>query len=386
MTATPPPRRQRRVLFITDFYQEEVLLGVVDHARHRNWELISNMRFHGQLPSETESDGILVTGYSTRVQQWMRGWRGTHTVHLGMAPPEIPAPSVDVDYAEAAREGARHLMELGHLHFAFYSLVSPPETRRVRDAFIDELAITDRSCAILDFEEVHGDAAIGVPREERLAWLAEEISKQRQPLAIMSDDDRRSLEIVAACEMIGARIPEDVSILGCENRNVEVSMSPVPLSSVDMNWRLAGRRAAELLDGMMEGTMQPRDLRVAPRGVVGRASTATFVTDHPAITRALLHIRSHSAQSLRITELARSAGMSERHFRSEFKRLVGRSPRAEIHRARLATATRLLRDTDFKLDAIAIESGFGTARKLCEVFAEVHSMTPTAWRQQARNG
>lgn len=374
----------RRVLFVTDFYQEEILLGIVDHARHRNWELITNMRFHGMLPSETEADGILVTGYSERVQNWMKRWRGTHRVHLGMAPQDLDIPWVDVDYEQAGRAGARHFLELGHHHFVSYALVNPPDTVRMRDAFVEELQIAGRSVTLLDFEAIHGENTLRVPREERLSWLAENLELLKKPLAVMVDDDRRSLEIVAACDMIGLRIPEDVSILGCENRAVEVSMSRLPLSSVDMNWRLAGRRAAELLDRMMEGEENPRNIRVKPTGVVGRASTATFITESPEITRVLLHIRENFAQSLRMTDLARMAGMAERYFRSEFKRLVGHSPRTEIHRARLVTATKLLRDTELKLDAIAFESGLGNAKKLCEVFAEDFGMTPTAWRVQSR--
>lgn len=376
--------RSRRVLFITDFYQEEVLLGVVDHARHRNWELITNMRFHGMLPSETEADGILVTGFSERVRRWMAQWRDTPSVHLGLAPVELPLPWVDVDYAEAGRAGARHLMELGHLNYAYYTLVNMPDTLRVRDAFVDELGAADRPVLMLDFEEVHGEEAMKIPREERLRWLADQLLAFKKPLAVMTDDDRRSLELVAACEMAGLRIPEDVSILGCENRTVEISMSRVPLSSVDLNWRLAGKRGAELLDHMMEDSSAARNIRVPPLGVVGRASTATFITESPEITRTLLHIRRNSSHALPMSQLARMAGMSARQFRSEFKRLVGHSPRTEIHRARMVTATRLLRDTDLKLDAIAFESGLGNAKKLCEVFAEDYGVTPTAWRMQGR--
>ena len=375
---------RRRVLFITDFYQEEILLGVVDFARQCHWELITNMRFHGMFPSETEADGILVTGQGERVQKWMRDWKGTRAVHLGMAPRELALPWVDVDYDQAARAGARHLMELGHFNYAFYSLVNMADTLRVRSSFFDELGKADCSATAIDFEAVHGHRAMEIPREERLRWLAESIRRLKKPLAIMADDDRRSLELVAACEMLGLRIPEDVSIIGCENRQVEVGMSRVPLSSVDMNWRKVGREAAAQLDGLMEGRCGPRNIRVSPRGVVARASTATFVTENPAVTRALLHIRQHAAHSLKMNGLARLAGMSERQFRAEFKRLVGHSPRREIHRARLATATRLLRDTELKLDAIAVESGFGTAKKLCEVFAGEYLMTPTAWRAQSR--
>lgn len=382
----PGPRTgpRRRVLFITDFYQEEILLGVVDYARHRNWALITNMRFHGMFPAETEADGILLTGQSDRVKRWMKSWQRTPAVHLGCTPPEMSAPCVDVDYDKAARAGARHLMELGHLNFAFYSLVNVTDTVKMRNSFIAELGRAGRTAAVIDFEKVHGEETELIPRDERIRWLADRLHELKKPLAVMTDDDRRSLELVAACDMLGLRIPEDVSILGCENRAVEVNLSRVPLSSVDLNWRMVGREAAKLLDGMMEGRAEPGNIRVSPRGIAARASTATFVTENPAITRAILFIRQHSAHSLKMIDLARLAGMSERQFRAEFKRLVGHSPRREIHRARLATATRLLRDTELKLDAIAVESGFGTAKKLCEVFAGDYLMTPTAWRAQSR--
>lgn len=379
---TQPPRR---VLFITDFYQEEVLLGVVEHARTAGWELIANMRFHGMFPSETEADGILVTAVGPRVRRWMTKWKNTPVVRIGWEVPGWDWPSVEVDYEESARCGARHLMELGHVNHAFYSLVTRDEVSSMKAAFVSELAAAGLTAHHLDFEAVHGAAALEVPREERLRWLAGELSALKKPLAVMGDDDRRALELMAACGLAGLRVPEDVAIVGCENRNIEGLMAPVPLSSVDTNWRRVGREAAVLLDRQMAGKSLPvRQIKVPPRGVVARASTATFVTDSQGITRALLHIREHFPQPIRLEDLARMAGMAERQFRDEFKRLVGRGPRAEIHRARLACASRLLRDTDLKLDAIAVESGLGTARKLCEIFAEVHQMTPTAWRQQAR--
>jgi transcriptional regulator GlxA family with amidase domain len=125
-------------------------------------------------------------------------------------------------------------------------------------------------------------------------------------------------------------------------------------------------------------------IKVPAHGVVARSSTATYVTDSPGITAAVLHLREHFHGPVRLATLARVAGMSERVFESEFKRRVGRSAREEIQRARLAAAGRLLRDTDLKLDAVAVESGLGSARKLCAIFAEAYGATPTAWRQRAK--
>ena len=184
--------------------------------------------------------------------------------------------------------------------------------------------------------------------------------------------------------MAGLKVPEDVAILGCENRQVEVGLSPVPLSSVDLNRRKIGRRAAEILDLVMAGCVPfPEHEMVTPYGVKSRESTSVFTTENDGITRSVIHIRRNFSKPLRMSELARIAGMSERGFRDEFKRLVGRMPKDEIIRTRFAAASQLLRDTNLKLEAVAAESGFGSAKKLCEAFTKLHGITPGRWREEA---
>jgi LacI family transcriptional regulator len=124
--------------------------------------------------------------------------------------------------------------------------------------------------------------------------------------------------------------------------------------------------------------------RVPPLGVVARQSTATFVTTSPVITAAVVQLHQHFREPLQLAGMARQAGMSERTFRLEFKRHVGRSAREELLRVRVAGAAVLLRDTNLKLEAIAAESGFRSASRLCEAFVEIHGASPTVWRQQVK--
>jgi LacI family transcriptional regulator len=381
-------RASRRVLFITDFYIEEVLSGIVEYARQAGWELIANMRFHGLFPSEKEADGILATVTTERVRDWLLQWQDCPTVRMIASPfADLPYPAIEGDYTAAGRAGAEHLLELGHVHYAFYWLQSGPELIEVIQAFESVLTRAGRRLHRLDFQSAHGGKSMEIPREDRLRWLTDEVRRLPKPVAIMSDDDRRALELVTACEAAGLRVPEDVSLLGCDNRAIELGMCSLPISSVDLNMANLGWEAASLLDRIMRGATPPRGkvIKIPVRGVVARCSTATFVTDSPGITAALLHLRERFQKPLRMSDLARVAGMSERLFGVEFKRRVGRSPRAEIQRARIACAARLLRDTDLKLDAIAVESGFGTAKKLCAVFAEAHGATPTAWRNRVKD-
>jgi LacI family transcriptional regulator len=148
-----------------------------------------------------------------------------------------------------------------------------------------------------------------------------------------------------------------------------------------VNFKGVGREAAVLLDRLMAGGKADCPVaRVAPAGVVARSSTATFVTDSPGITAAMVYLRENFHQALQLSQLARRAGMSDRVFQSEFKRRVGHSAREELHRVRLACAERLLRETDLKLEAIAAQSGFGSSAQLCRFFARDRGASPNAWR------
>ncbi len=378
--------RHRRVLFVTDFYLEDLLAGIVDYARLAGWELNANMRFHGLLPPVTEPcDGILATVTKARVRDWLAARPECPIVRMIGTEFDLPYPGVEGDYRAAGRSGARHLLELGHVHFAFYSLYDIPEVRELREGFEAELRAAGQSARRLDFFAARpGRHPADMTHQERCHCLAAELKRLPSPLAVMGDDDRRAVELLEACDVAGLRVPEEVAILGCDNHWVEQGMSPIPLSSVDMNFKGVGKKAAALLDDLMRGQPVSPVTRTAPAGIVARRSTATFVTDSAEITAAIVFLREHFHEPLHIAELARRAGMSERVFQLEFKLRVGHSAREELRRARMARAMQLLRDTDLKLEAIAMESGMISATRLCRLFTETQGISPNAWRAQAK--
>ncbi len=85
-------------------------------------------------------------------------------------------------------------------------------------------------------------------------------------------------------------------------------------------------------------------------------------------------------EDLTIVQLAARAHMSPRTFARRFKADFGATPAAWLGRQRLIHAQRLLEQTDFGLDRIAAESGFGSAAVLRQNFARTLGMTPTAYR------
>ncbi|GAA1466674.1 GlxA family transcriptional regulator [Microbacterium thalassium] len=88
----------------------------------------------------------------------------------------------------------------------------------------------------------------------------------------------------------------------------------------------------------------------------------------------------HLREELSVDQLATRAHMSPRTFARRFKADFGTTPAAWLARQRVIQAQRLLERTDFGLDRVADESGFGSAAVLRQTFARVLGMTPTAYR------
>lgn len=181
------------------------------------------------------------------------------------------------------------------------------------------------------------------------------------------------------------RVPADVALLGADNDELICEAAHPTLSSVDVDAERVGYEAVGVAVAMLAGRPPAeRVMRVVPRGVVERESTAVFGTDDPATAKAASYLRGGALRGVTVDQAAAHAGLPRRTFERRFARVAGQTPAQMVQQLRLDHACRLLIDTDWPVMRIAHACGVEHPQHLARLFRERLGTTPSAYRRQLR--
>lgn len=176
------------------------------------------------------------------------------------------AHSVGIDNCEGARRMTRHLLDLGHQRVAYIGSRSGNQSDADRLAGYRS-ALAD---AVLNYSKelvVYADAS---PETGRTA-LEELLGLRHPPTAVFCYDDLTALGALAGARAAGLSIPRDLSVAGFDDLFVASYTEP-PLTTIRQPRKEMGRRAAEILMGLMGGENTALSVRFSGELVV-RGST-----------------------------------------------------------------------------------------------------------------
>lgn len=98
----------------------------------------------------------------------------------------------------------------------------------------------------------------------------------------------------------------------------------------------------------------------------------------------LQSMKAHFASSIKISELARQAGLSLSAFERKFKKTFHMTPRAYIRHLRAHEACYLLSHSSDQLSEIATRCGYADQSHLSREFSRIMKKTPFSYRQEYR--
>lgn len=146
-----------------------------------------------------------------------------------------------------------------------------------------------------------------------------------------------------------------------------------------------GRKAAELLERMMNGESVPSlPVRVTPSAIVSRHSTDAFTVSNPKLAMAVEFLCGNYMNFISVEDAAAAAGISSSMLVRLFQRHLRKSPSEFLRGVRLNQACCLLDKSDLPLSAIAQKIGYGSAMSFSTAFQQRYLVAPGEYRRIRR--
>ena len=362
--------------------------GVADYAQEvGNWALYVDEDPVRKLPElrTWPGDGI-IANLDRRLATAVRGLR-IPVVQIGggygWGDPTLGGAHFRTDDRAVGRLAAEHLLDRGFIRLAYCGL--PPDPLN--------LWVADRAEAFKQRAEEAGcPCSIHAGRRSTMRkWadlqheLAAWLESLEKPVGLMACNDARALHVLEACRTIGAKVPDDVTVIGVDNDELMCELANPPLSSVEQGARRMGYHAAAALDRLMNGQPVPQlTFLVEPEGVVTRRSTDALVIEDAAVAAAVRFIREHACETIDVRHVVKVANVSRSTLQARFRSVLGRTIHTEIQRVRIERAKRLVATTDLPLKQIAIRVGFKHVQYLTTLFRQRTGQTPAEYRRRKR--
>jgi LacI family transcriptional regulator len=196
---------------------------------------------------QSRVDGLLVTPVGGSIKQLKAiRERGTPVILLDRLTTTPGFTSVAVDDIEGGRLGGQHLVDVGCRDIAFVG--GPVTLEQVRN----RLAGAERAAGASGVSITHLPTARMTPDEgRRVGRDIAAMAPGDRPDGVFAANDLLALAILQALLLAGIRVPEDVAVIGYDDIAF-ASLASVPLSSIRQPAYQMGRRAMELLAGMIQ--------------------------------------------------------------------------------------------------------------------------------------
>lgn len=295
----------------------------------------------------------------------------------------VKFPRVTTDLKASAELAAKHFLERGFQHFAYFGLIGLGYVTTHRNVFAEVVTRKGGSFASLAVKPLSGAEP---DWRLDLAKLGDWIRGLPKPVAIVCWNASSAREIVFACHEAGLLVPEEVAVLSQADDEALCETALVTISGITVSGEGIGHSAAELLATLMRGRREVAETTlVAPLGIVPRQSTDTLAVRDSVLVRALSFLRQNAAQPVRVRDVSRYAGVSRRVLERRFMEVMRCTPADEIRRVHIDRAIRLLVETDLPMAQVAEMSGFGSQAYFSDIFRRQLSLTPVQYRKRNRS-
>jgi DNA-binding LacI/PurR family transcriptional regulator len=171
---------------------------------------------------------------------------------VGRNVPRETIPAVSMDDRQCSYIATRYLIEMGHKQIGYIG--NMPENGFAKQRLagyrqaLDEENIGYNPSLVVDGDFYQESGFLGVRQLLR--------QSAPRPTAIFAANDLMALGVLEGLEHEGLRVPQDISLIGCDNIP-NLHLLKVPLTTVSIPFGEIGRTAARNIIAMLEGNTPP---------------------------------------------------------------------------------------------------------------------------------
>ncbi len=369
-------------------FPREKIMGLIDYySRHSHWAMHRNELSQPFVRLSSlkgwDGDGV-VTEFYSQAERDIVDSLSMPVVNTSSSDFAEGIPTVRVDNKLVGEMAAKHLMECDVDSFVF---VGPTDIFLVRGryaGFKEALARSKHECSLVQYapnRELRG----GRTSEDLVhpSQLIELLKDLPTPVGIMVASDRIGFAVLEACRRLGLRSPEEVAVIGVNNDEMYCKLAHTSMTSIDVQPREIGFRAAEMLDALMGGEkLKETQILVPPARVVFRDSTDMTRSEYPEVARALRFIRNNAAEFIDVTSVLDVVPVSRRWLEMKFKDELGHGIYQEIRRVHVERAKELLATTRLSITQLSRECGFNSSERFEHSFQNLVGMSSSEFREK----
>lgn len=374
---------RKRVLRILSWAYPPLDSGITHYARQRNWIMRS---FDLTEAPEAEAleqahelpfDGVLAQLSRGKALVDFCRTANVPVVDIAEEHTDLSVPRVLLDEVAIGRMAGEHFVERGYRHFAFCSAYNHYALAGRLAGFREIAEPVSETFHVIRVRPA-GESALPRPN-----GFARDLERLPRPLAVMAFDDSTGQLVVAACEIAGLLVPEQVSVVACNNSSL-TELSDVRMSSVVIDFERQGHEAAALLDRLMAGEPAPDGpIRIPPVVLAIRESSDMFAVENIAVARAVRFIIQRGDNpDLRVDDVAFAAGVSRRHVENLFRQHLDRGVAEYVRDIRIRRAKNLLLQLSESVQEVGVRCGFRNASHFSRVFSAAVGQPPRMWRKK----
>ncbi|MDB5328001.1 MAG: helix-turn-helix-domain containing protein AraC type, partial [Phycisphaerales bacterium] len=382
------PKFMQPATIVLDFqiggaWDRGIVHAISESGREHNWNMILvSTGVSLEEAAETWQADIVVT---SRDGPLARSGRLAEAlvIAVGQDRSSEAVPSVCPDDLAIGRLAAKHLLSAGLKQTAVFAYDHSNFARERAAAFRAEIMVGNAVC--------HSGGEFNNDRNSpdfcSHAAIIHWLKGLPRPCGIFALCDNWAGPLLTYCRHLGLRVPEDVALIGVDNDALVCELSSPPLSSVSVPWRELGRAVVRLICSHLAGRgVADECVRVLPLEVVARRSTDTLSIDDRQLAEVVAWIRDNAHCVISVDDILRAIPTYRQRLERQFRAGLGRTVMAEVRRAHVDLAKRLLVSTNLSMPEIAARSGFSNATLLGVNFRKELGITPSEYRRSARQG